>query len=261
MNEEPVHSTFRLLEALATASRPMSDTAAATLLGLEEPDARDLVLELEQRGFLRRDPSTGYLRLGHRAVGLGIRARGAEALRVHTWPELVALSRALDTSVQLGLYDQGDLLYLAEAHPRTLGPGRERLANLRAPAFCVSPGRMLLAHQPSHEVDRVLGRRLPAYTDHTITDADRLREELSRTRERGYAINRESWRRGVSGVACAVRDHAGAVIGAVAICIEESRFDGRPDGPLVRRLSEATSRLSGHDLSAPSEPLRAVIPA
>lgn len=53
-----------------------------------------------------------------------------------------------------------------------------------------SAGKAILAHLPSNRLERIVDRwGMPAYTRQTITDRDRLHEELETIRERGYSIS------------------------------------------------------------------------
>lgn len=56
-------------------------------------------------------------------------------------------------------------------------------------------GNALLAHRDRSDVSAIVDRYgLPEATEHTITDRERLFEELERTRKRGYAIENEERR-------------------------------------------------------------------
>ena len=54
-------------------------------------------------------------------------------------------------------------------------------------------------------------------TEHTITDPERLRDELEVTRERGYAIIDQEWLEGLRSVAVAVLLPNGSPFGALSV--------------------------------------------
>ncbi|MFQ5814738.1 MAG: IclR family transcriptional regulator C-terminal domain-containing protein, partial [Anaerolineae bacterium] len=58
----------------------------------------------------------------------------------------------------------------------------------------------------------------------TITDREKLREELRKTRERGYAIDNEEFHEGTVCVAALVRDYRGRATSAISISLPKSRF-------------------------------------
>ena len=100
---------------------------------------------------------------------------------------------------------------------------------MRAPAYCVASGKVLLAYQPVEVVNRVL-RKLRAFTPHTVTNPDALRAEIDAARICGYATNREGWRAGIAGAAAPVFVGRNNAIAALAIVGLADRLD---EGKLI----------------------------
>lgn len=72
-------------------------------------------------------------------------------------------------------------------------------------------GKVALASLPDDELDRTIAELdLVASTPNTITDRDRLREEILQARESGYALNLEEGRSGVGSVAMSLSFGGGA---------------------------------------------------
>ena len=66
------------------------------------------------------------------------------------------------------------------------------------------------------DVNQVVAEHgMKRFTDKTITELPALFDELSHVRRDGYSIDREEFISGVICVAAAIRDHAGAVLGAI----------------------------------------------
>lgn len=79
-------------------------------------------------------------------------------------------------------------------------------------------GKAILAEYSRDQVEAVLDRwGLPAETDETITDRDRLFEELEETRERGYAINNQENFEGIRAIGAVIHNPDGSIFGAPAI--------------------------------------------
>ncbi|HCS69315.1 MAG TPA: hypothetical protein DIW51_05030 [Rhodospirillaceae bacterium] len=84
---------------------------------------------------------------------------------------------------------------------------------------------------PARERRRLL-RVLPMtqLTDRTITDPDRLEDELAAIRRRGYAANDQENTPGLIGVAVPIRNPKGRVIAGLAVHAPEARL------PMARAL-------------------------
>lgn len=95
---------------------------------------------------------------------------------------------------------------------------------LPIPIYQGAPGKVLLANSPQELQEEVLAGRLEAATPHTITDGDRLRHELERTRAEGYALSFEERVVGTSTVAVPIANHTGTVVAALSVSGPSTRL-------------------------------------
>jgi DNA-binding IclR family transcriptional regulator len=86
----------------------------------------------------------------------------------------------------------------------------------RTPLHAASTGKVIMAHLMEKELEALLQEPLERFTEHTITDPQELREELSVIRERGFATGFEEIEVGLNAVGAPVRDHTGEVIAAIS---------------------------------------------
>src|SRR5204862_1098346 len=108
----------------------------------------------------------------------------------------------------------------------------------RTPAHASSTGKALLAYQPPEIIDRVLGRSLHSFTRATVTEATRLRQELSWIRECGYAIAEDEFQDGVTAVAAPILTR-GLAAGVVSISAPTYRTTRQRKGHFVQLLTTA----------------------
>lgn len=79
-------------------------------------------------------------------------------------------------------------------------------------------GKAILSELPRERVDEIIDRwGLPEEAPNTITDRDRLFEELAVVSERGYAYNDRECFEGYHGIGAAVQGIDGSMIGAITI--------------------------------------------
>jgi DNA-binding IclR family transcriptional regulator len=125
--------------------------------------------------------------------------------------------------VHLSILDGGEVMYVDKIDsPEPVG-AYTRMGG-RAPAYCVATGKALLSAQPREALEPVLAELRP-HSEFTITDPDRLLEELAAVRRQGYAFNRGEWRAGVRGIASVIYDAAQAPIAAVGVSGPSFRLD------------------------------------
>ncbi|KYH25627.1 putative HTH-type transcriptional regulator ArcR [Halalkalicoccus paucihalophilus] len=89
---------------------------------------------------------------------------------------------------------------------------------------CTAAGKALLAELPDDRVEVVIERwGLPAHTENTITDRTALEDDLSLTRERGYAVAEEEYVDGLCAVGVAVSNPDGSPLGALGMSVPTYR--------------------------------------
>lgn len=88
-------------------------------------------------------------------------------------------------------------------------------------------GKAILAEAPENHVSEIVKHYdLPKATENTITDSEKLFEELERVRENGYALEDEERRVGIRSVAIPIMVENN-VVGAVSLSGPKERFDER----------------------------------
>ena len=112
------------------------------------------------------------------------------------------------------------------------------------PIYQGAPGKVLLAYSSSELRDEVLSGKLEAATPRTITDPDKLRTELQRTRKRGYALSLGERVPGISTLAVPVANHTGAVVACLSVTGPSSRLSKKRLIELVPLAAGAAHEIS-----------------
>lgn len=234
------------MEMLARAGRPLGLGELTEGLEATKPSVHRALRTLQARGYVSQDAVSGRYGLGIRCFELSsLWAQGLD-VRVVARPHLRALNEAVGETVHLGVYEQGEVVYVEKLDsPRPVIA--VSFVGRRYPSTVVSTGRALLAYQRSEEIDRVLSAPPQSYTSHTVTDPAALREVLAAVRRDGYATNVSGLREGVCGVAAPIRDHTGLVVASVGCCMPDVRFD-EERRPILQRATLDAARAISHEL-------------
>jgi DNA-binding IclR family transcriptional regulator len=91
----------------------------------------------------------------------------------------------------------------------------------------VACGKAYLAALSDDRIEQILDDKgLSPITPYTITSRDKLHEEISQIRERGYAFNDEEEMEGIRAVAAAICRIDGTPIGSISLAGPKTRFQG-----------------------------------
>jgi len=219
-----VRNAARLLCAFTTTDTELGVGELARRLGLAKSTVFRLLTTLAGERLVEKNPLTGRYRLGLKLYELGAIVATHLDLHEAVTTYIDDLRNRTGETVHVAILDGDEVVYIERREsPQTLRLwGR---VGHRNRAHRTSTGKVLLAHLPPEELDRVLAERpLDAKTPHTITDPEALRLELERVRRQGWAQNVNESEEGVVSVAAPIRDASGRVVAAVSTAGPELRL-------------------------------------
>jgi IclR family acetate operon transcriptional repressor len=213
---QSVDRALTLLEALARSGGGVALTDLSASAHLNISTCHHLLATLVKWGYVAKAPGRRYA-LGARGLHLGQAFLKQVDLPRRAQPFVERINEETGESVHLAVL-QGDaiitLLRRDGRHAVRVDTGAVGGSDA---AHASATGKAMLAWLPEHEIRRILqAKRMVQYTPHTITNADALIEELRLVRRNGHAVDREEFQPGVICVGAAIRDHLGAVVGAIS---------------------------------------------
>lgn len=245
---QAVDHAIDVLVMLGETGGSVSIGRIAQKIGLSKASVYHLLTTLESRQFVVRDAESARYRLGWSLYELGSKvAYAADVGRVARY-YLDRLAVETGESVLLGILDHDAVLYLDRGDaPRgfhmVAGAGR------RSPLHATASGKALLALSgDSGLVSRILAGPLQRFTEATITDPDRLLDELNTIRQRKYATCWQEHEVGLCSIAVPVRDYTGSVVATLAVAGPAPRLNANRTGCLssLREAARSVEARLGH---------------
>jgi DNA-binding IclR family transcriptional regulator len=252
--EQPVEGTKSLdraltvlLEIAARGGRGMTLSECAGALGYSKPTTHRILQTLTRRDFLRLDEERGTFTLGVTNLRLGIEFLESIDLRREALPMLRALAESTGETAHLGRLSGTDVVYIEKVESSHAVRMYSRVGDTM-PAYSTGVGKAILAFLDEAELDRHLPADLAPRTVNTITDRGALREELERTRERGFSFDDVENENGIRCTGAPIFDHSGRVQAAISVAGPATRMTvERLDelGPVVRAHADVVSSRAG----------------
>ncbi len=220
--ETTVVKGLKVLEALAVSNGARSLTDLASQCGMSKSNAHRLLRTLEECGYVRRSSDGRRYEASLRLWELGIRIAGRLDLRAVASSHLRALAVKTQETAHLSIFDGVEALYIDKADGTHAVRTYVNIGD-RAPAYCSTSGKAMLAYAPEETVRKV-GANLKRFTEHTVSSVSKLRADLELIRKQGYSLTCGEWRPGVLGIATAIRSPSGNVVGAIGVAGPEDRM-------------------------------------
>lgn len=243
---QAIDRTLAVLECFRERGRDLGISELSEQLGLSSSTVHRIVRALVRQGYLAQNDTTERYYLGRSAVLLGQAANGR--LGLHRAQSVLDRMRdETGESVNLGVREGEEMVVVIRAesrHPLRFSqePGS------RLPVYATAMGKASLAYGSMTIENEItaLSKPLRALVPKTITSVPKLREELERTRTRGYSIDDEGAIEGVRCVAAPILSPPGRLLAALAIQAPAVRMPHkrlRSLAPVVQAAAEEIAQL------------------
>ena len=238
---------FLIAERIVQAGRPLSSAYLAEELDLPKATVHRICQQLKEEGLLRREPDGKRFVGGRRLRDLAIATLGNSVLAAPRANILRELSEEVGETCNLVVLDGNEIVYLDRVE--TNWPYRIHLPiGSHLPIYCTATGKLFLANMKPASRDRLLNAlSLKAHTDNTITDLDKLREQIKKIAADGVSVDHGEFIEGMISIAVPVigRDHPMCM--AVAIHAPSARRSMDELRQYLPALRAAAGRMAATD--------------
>jgi IclR family pca regulon transcriptional regulator len=215
-----------VIRGFSREKRHMSIAQLSHKTGIPRAAVRRCLYTLARLGYVATMDGRNYS-LRPKLLGLGHAYLSSTPLVVTAQPFLDRVSDEVNESCSLATLDGEDILYLARSVSSKIISVTLNVGS-RLPAYCTSIGHVLLANLPPSELDRYLSEvKLMPFTERTITDREKLREQLHAVRQAQYAIADQLMELGVRSIAVPVKNAAATVVAGMNVIVQAGRVSLR----------------------------------
>jgi IclR family KDG regulon transcriptional repressor len=243
-----IAKAFSLMELFLDHGSELTLDEMARLSGLNKATTRRIALALIECGFMQQSEKRGKYSLGMKFLDFSGLIKNTNAIAAAANPYLIELSRKMNESVQLALWDgmKGVLCgsFHADQLLKVVPDEGTRLMMHNS-----SLGKAILAEMTEEQLDRYFDKGLKLFTPNTITDLEDLKSHLRVVRKEGVAFDDEEYALGVRGIGSALKSGGGTLVGAIAVVgptVRLSRSRMRECAPYVKNCAQTISRELGY---------------
>lgn len=235
---QSLERALHILLAFKPYNRELGTSEISAALGIHKSTTSRLLAVLRSFGFVQQNPRNKKYSLGASIADLGAVVQHSlnTKLTSTTLPYLEDLRDRIQETVVLEIpyTDRTVVASVAEG----LGPVRiKSVIGDRNPYHTSAGSKAILAFAETEMRERVISEGLPPRTPHSITEPDRLIEELRRIRKNGYAFDQEENN-----------------LGICAVGVPIFNWDSKPAGAIV--VAGSAQNINRDTLSEFLEPLR-----
>ncbi len=235
---------LRVIETIAEAGGSAMVSEIARKTALPRSTTHHLLRSLTGFGYLIQEGESRPYKLAPKILRLTGRNWTQAQLAEISISFLDELSRFTGEATSLAILREGVVTVVAKRDSEGLVRVVQQVGATR-PIYCTAVGKTLAAWLPKRELDTLLEHLVfKKFTARTITTAAAFREQLTRIRAAGFAIDNEEHIEGIRCLAHPVRDQSGEVCAALCIVGPKNRLSIRRLMELRKSLADVAADLS-----------------
>jgi DNA-binding IclR family transcriptional regulator len=242
---QSVGVSFRLLDEMAAARRPLRLTEIANAMGEPKAKVHRHLTSLRQLGIVEQDSTTELYRLGWKLFQLGEAAAEQFDLKELAAPFLTAIrDETRQTALLAAAVGGGEAQVISVADNIfsqvfiSIKPGN------RPQPHCSAQGRVILAFSATEVRAKVLSRKLEKITPVSMVDPEQLEERLILVRERGWDTADGELIPGINALSVPILRGGGTLAGVFSIVGLSREVPDPPDPRQLAILQKYAGQLS-----------------
>lgn len=237
---------FQIIECLAFSRQSLRLQDISAMVQLPAPTVLRYLNSLSEEGYVFQDKESMRYSLTWRILRISDRVKDSLGIRSLTGTLFNDLSVELELGTCLAIDKDGCGLYLdCISDPKMMETTLHYIGK-SSPLHATGSGKVLLTQYSEPKLAQFIKKKgLAQLTPHTITDPEKLKNELAVIRKRGYAIDDEECELGLRCVSMPVYDYTGQIYAAASVFGPASVMKKeRINDSVLPRLKETVEELS-----------------
>lgn len=227
MPAEQVQTLTRAIAILDCFTQEQAELGVreiARMVNLSSSAAGRLLAALKVLGVLSQNPDTRAYSMGPRVLSWAGVYNSTTDIRNRAIHAIEELHDSTRETISLYILEGDERLCIE----RLESPQSVRIVTRvgrRLPLYAGSAGKAMLAFLPAWQQERILySSPLVPLTSKTLTDPQKIQQELKMVRERGCAVSFGEWIEDAAGVAAPIFNQQGEVVAGLSISGPIQRF-------------------------------------
>ncbi len=212
------------------------------LSGMLKSSVYNVVSTFQMCGFIEKNNSSGKYKLGKKILTLSNVLYSTDPTKAIIKPYMDKIAEECLETVYLAFPSGTEIIYVEGSYPPGVLYARS-IVGVKAKMYCTGIGKAILAYSDEELVQSVVDQGLEAFTSFTLSDEKALREDLEKTRQRGYSIDNMEHEYGIRCIGVPLHNSSGHLLGALSISGPSLRVMDDKVAFFAEKLQEATNEI------------------
>lgn len=244
--QNTIQSVDRALDVLEILASKSGMTLSEVAFELNQSPATiyRVLSTLQARGIIETDPATQMWNIGPAAFQIGYAFMRRSSVVERSRPIMRDLMVQTGETSNLGIEKSDMVMFVSQVETHEtirafFPPGTQ------SPLHASGIGKALLAHYAQDRIARLLkNSSLERFTDKTITDPEKILEEMGTIRSQGFAFDDEEKASGMRCIAAPILNFYGEAVAGISVSGPTHRMTLGRIGTISEAVKQAAMTLS-----------------
>ena len=239
-----VQKAFKILNCFTLETPELGITELSRKLKTSKSTMHRLLNSMQNEGFIMQNPSNQRYRLGYSILRLSEIVLAGTNIRNIALPFLKDLRDKTGETTGLNIIYKKSRICIEKAESRH---ELRRFIEIGKPlpVYAGASGKMLLAHQERSYIEEVIREtNLEAITEKTVTDPERLYNELNEIKAQGHCITYGEYSIEATSISAPVFDHRHNAVASINVSGPGFRFSPDKIEEYKKLVIEAAEKIS-----------------
>ncbi|PAB59810.1 IclR family transcriptional regulator [Anaeromicrobium sediminis] len=217
---QSIQRALDIIDCFTKSDTELSLNEISKGLGLNKSTAHGIINTLHINGYIEQNSESGKYMLGKKFMMKGLLVSDSIAVRLKDIgiQYLKILTEKYSSTTHLFSYKNKVLSFVEKITPSNAYYIVSSVIGKEMPLHATASGKIVLAHMTESELENYLqGESLTKFTEKTLVDIDRLKEELERIISTEYCIEDEEVESGVFSISAPIYDNHKVFIGTISL--------------------------------------------
>ena len=243
MENKSSNKLLKVLEFIVLKRQPLKLAEIAQGTNINQSTVLRYLTALISNNYIKQDSETLKYSPTYKLKTLANYIDIDQELRSVARPYLLELSKEFNESICISKEENMWSIYIDAIQSHHTLATFQKIGSL-SPLHCTGNGKLLLLNYDADKLNQFISiRGLPRYTPYTITDKQKLVEELNKIRSRGYAYDNQERELGVRCIAFPVYNSQSKIIAGISVTGPINRMTDEFLQSKIKYLKHATEEI------------------
>jgi len=238
-----IKRAVKILDLYTENTENLGITEISKILDINKSTVYKIVNTLRDEGLLIKNETNQKYMMGYKILDLASKTIGQYDYKEISLKEMKELRDDINETVILSVYTKQGGFCLEKVDPKNKIKLTSQAGHI-IPLYAGATGKVLLANAPKEDMEKIITDKLKKFTNNTEITEKKLRKQLNKIKEQGYALSKGELDEGAIAIGAPILDKDGKLIYGLSIAGPAGRMEKKGINEIIEKVITKAKNIS-----------------